>query len=199
MTEYILTVGYSHHEVRKLKLHTHDTGIIYEQAHSPEELEQLIEVKQYSFIFCKNDILDYVPYITTIRNVKDIPIIIGSVEHCEASNVLARLTSVIKDDGCIKAGSVFINIAHRTASVDGHEINLTVTEYNLLSLLVANPMRVFTYEMIMDIIWQEDCSCYSRKAIHNHISKLKQKMKAVSNADAHIKSIPGVGYKYDIK
>ena len=50
-------------------------------------------------------------------------------------------------------------------------INLTSKEFDILALLIANPKRVFTYELITDLVWKEDCDFYSRKAIHNHISK----------------------------
>ena len=39
-------------------------------------------------------------------------------------------------------------------------------------LLIQNPKRVFTYEMLIDLVWKEDYTYYSRKAVNNHISNL---------------------------
>ena len=44
-------------------------------------------------------------------------------------------------------------------------------------MLILNPKRVFTYEMLLDLVWHEDYTYYSRKAINNHISNLRKKIK----------------------
>lgn len=75
---------------------------------------------------------------------------------------------------------------------------MTTKEFDILALLIANPKRVFTYEMIMDIVWREDFDKYSRKAINNHISNLRKKLKITPDIPDYIKSIPDVGYKLDI-
>ncbi len=54
---------------------------------------------------------------------------------------------------------------------------LTVKEFENFSLLIQNPKRVFTYEVLIDLVWTEDCSYYSRKAVNNHISNLRRKIK----------------------
>ena len=54
---------------------------------------------------------------------------------------------------------------------------LTVKEFENFSLLIQNPKRVFTYEVLIDLVWKEDCSYYSRKAVNNHISNLRRKIK----------------------
>ena len=59
----------------------------------------------------------------------------------------------------------------------GKEIELTAKEFDILALLILKPRRVFTYEMISDIVWKEEYNEYSRKAINNHISNLRRKLK----------------------
>ncbi|MEY8326219.1 helix-turn-helix domain-containing protein [Lachnospiraceae bacterium 54-11] len=44
-------------------------------------------------------------------------------------------------------------------------------------MLISNPNRVFTYEMITDVVWFEDYDVNFRKTITNHISSLKQKLR----------------------
>lgn len=53
-------------------------------------------------------------------------------------------------------------------------IELTVKEFEIFSLLIMNPKRVFTYEMLMDLVWYEDYTYYSRKAVNNHVSNLRK-------------------------
>ena len=42
--------------------------------------------------------------------------------------------------------------------VCSQEIMLTAKEFELLALLIRNPGRVFTFEMIMDLVWNEEDS-----------------------------------------
>ena len=62
---------------------------------------------------------------------------------------------------------------------------------------IANPKRVFTYELITDLVWKEDCDFYSRKAIHNHISKLRKKLRFEPDLPDYIESVAGIGYKFE--
>ena len=77
----------------------------------------------------------------------------------------------------IQEGELYLCLEHRTVRVRERIINLTSKEFDILALLIANPKRVFTYELITDLVWKEDCDFYSRKAIHNHISKLRKKLR----------------------
>lgn len=79
-----------------------------------------------------------------------------------------------------------------------HIIELTVKEFEIFSLLIMNPKRVFTYEMLMDLVWHEDYTYYSRKAVNNHVSNLRKKLKVASALPDYIKSVYGIGYKFEI-
>ena len=96
----------------------------------------------------------------------------------------------------ITYGELSVCIEHRSVEVCGEEIELTAKEFDILALLILNPKRVFTYEMIMDIVWHEQYDFYSRKAINNHICNLRKKLKVNSHIPNHIKSVHSVGYKF---
>ena len=66
-------------------------------------------------------------------------------------------------------------------------------------LLILNPKRVFTYEMLMDLVWEEDYTYYSRKAVNNHVSNLRRKLKIAPDLPNYIKSVYGIGYKFEEK
>ena len=68
----------------------------------------------------------------------------------------------------------------------------------VFALLILNPKRVFTYEMLMELVWQEDYSYYSRKAINNHISNLRKKIRVAPDSPDYVKSVYGVGYKFEV-
>ena len=97
----------------------------------------------------------------------------------------------------IQVGELYLCLEHRTVRVRERIINLTSKEFDILALLIANPKRVFTYELITDLVWKEDCDFYSRKAIHNHISKLRKKLRYEPDLPNYIKSVAGIGYKFE--
>ena len=77
-------------------------------------------------------------------------------------------------------------------------IELTAKEFDILALLIAHPKRVFTYELIMELVWNEDYSLYSRKAVNNHVSNLRRKLRTTPDSPDYIKSVIGVGYKFEV-
>ncbi len=65
-------------------------------------------------------------------------------------------------------------------------------------MLITHLKRVFTYELIMELVWNEDYSLYSRKAVNNHVSNLRRKLKTTPGSPDYIKSVIGVGYKFEV-
>lgn len=98
----------------------------------------------------------------------------------------------------IHEGDLYFCLEQRMVCVRNQEVELTAKEFDILALLIMNPKRVFTYEMIIDIVWHEDCDYYSRKAINNHVSNLRKKLKVEPDVPDYIKSVHSVGYKFDI-
>lgn len=96
----------------------------------------------------------------------------------------------------IQEGDLYLCLEHRLVKVREQEIVLTAKEFDILFLLVSNPKRVFTYELIMDFVWNEDYTYYSRKAINNHVSNLRKKLKIRPDDPDYIKNITGIGYKF---
>ena len=98
----------------------------------------------------------------------------------------------------IYEGDLYFCLEQRRVCVRDQEIDLTAKEFDILALLIMNSKRVFTYEMIIDIVWHEDCDYYSRKAINNHVSNLRKKLRVEPDVPDYIKSVHSVGYKFDI-
>ena len=86
----------------------------------------------------------------------------------------------------------------RLVCVDKQVIELTAKEFDILALLITHPKRVFTYELIMELVWDEDYPYYSRKAVNNHVSNLRKKLKVTQDSPDYIKSVVGVGYKFEV-
>lgn len=98
----------------------------------------------------------------------------------------------------IHIDDLYFCLEQRLVRVDGQVVNLTAKEFDILALLITHPQRVFTYELIMELVWDEDAACYSRKAVSNHMSNLRKKLKRTPDGLEYIKNIVGVGYKFEI-
>ena len=97
-----------------------------------------------------------------------------------------------------RSGDLYFCLEQRLVTIREQPIELTVKEFEIFSLLILNPKRVFTYEMLMDLVWHEDYTYYSRKAVNNHVSNLRKKLKITPDGLEYIKNIVGVGYKFEI-
>jgi two-component system alkaline phosphatase synthesis response regulator PhoP len=74
---------------------------------------------------------------------------------------------------------------------NGEELALPKKEFELLSLLMSQPGRVFTREIILSTVWGNDVIVGDR-TIDVHIRKLREKL-----GDEHFKTVKGVGYKFN--
>ena len=98
----------------------------------------------------------------------------------------------------IRMGDLYFCQEQRLVYIGEQEIKLTAKEFDILALLITHPKRVFTYELIMELVWNEDYCYYSRKAVNNHVSNLRKKLKVTQNSPDYIKSVVGVGYKFEV-
>ena len=98
----------------------------------------------------------------------------------------------------IREGDLYFCLERRLVTVRSQVIPLTVKEFDIFSLLIQHPGRVYSYEVILDLVWQEDYNYYSRKAVNNHISNLRRKIKVAPDVPDYVKSVYGIGYKFEI-
>ena len=98
-----------------------------------------------------------------------------------------------------RSGDLYLCLEQRLVTIREQPIELTVKEFEIFSLLILNPKRVFTYEMLMELVWEEDYTYYSRKAVNNHVSNLRRKLKIAPNLPDYVKSVYGIGYKFEAK
>ena len=81
---------------------------------------------------------------------------------------------------------------------NGKEISLTRLEYSTLVFLASNPGIVLTRAQIFEAVWNIDSdSCQS--SISTVICNLRKKIEPDSKNPTYIKTVLGVGYKFDVK
>ena len=75
----------------------------------------------------------------------------------------------------------------------GRQIILTKHEFLILELLIRNPKRVFSKQMIYEYVWGEDYVA-DDKTINVHISNIRAKLKE-SGTDSYLQTVWGMGFK----
>ena len=115
------------------------------------------------------------------------------------SNICSKsLQDIMQSLREVTIGEVYFCQEQRIVTVRNQMINLTIKEFDILALLIMHPKRVFTYEMLMELVWHEDYTFYSRKAINNHMSNLRKKLKIAPDIPDYVKSVYGAGYKFEV-
>lgn len=97
----------------------------------------------------------------------------------------------------IREGDLYFCLEEREVAVQGKKVDLSVREFNALYLLLMNRRRVMTFETIAYHVWSEEYVENELTAIHNIMSRLRQKLKISPDIPDYIISVRGVGYKFD--
>ncbi len=97
--------------------------------------------------------------------------------------------------GRISHGPVTIDTERRVAEVDGRVIDLTVKEFDLVELLMRNPGKVYSREMLLDLIWGYDYQGDIR-TVDVHIRRLREKLERNPASPECIITKWGVGYYF---
>lgn len=105
--------------------------------------------------------------------------------------LLRRKEGAVMSMGTTDLKSLRIDRDRYVVIKDDVELNLPKKEFELLALLISVPGKVFTREGILSSVWGEDVVVGDR-TIDVHIRKLREKI-----GSSHIKTIKGVGYKFE--
>jgi two-component system KDP operon response regulator KdpE len=94
----------------------------------------------------------------------------------------------------VRFGELELDMERRRVTVDGADVHLTPTEWDLLKLFAANPDKVLTDRMITDAVWG---SSYPAQAhsLHVYVARLRKKLETGDGARRRILTEPGVGYR----
>ena len=109
---------------------------------------------------------------------------------------LLRRAGAQRNQGAVlSAGNLSLNTEERVAVRDGHVIDLTAKEYDLIELLMRNPRRVYSRESLMNIVWGYNYTGDYR-TVDVHIRRLREKLEENPAAPERIMTKWGVGYYF---
>ena len=117
-------------------------------------------------------------------------------------DILARVKALLRRNNLSKS-NIIVNYGNLEADftkyevkVKGKTIDLTITEFKLLELLILNNGNVVTREELLREIWQYEFSVETR-LVDAHIRNLRKKIEVLDERK-YIHTIRGVGYKFSV-
>ena len=95
-----------------------------------------------------------------------------------------------------KTGELIIDDNTKQVTVEGKEVKLTPTEYNILKFLTKNKGIVYSIEQIYENVWEEE-SYAAENIIAVHIRHIREKIEINPREPKYLKVIWGIGYKIE--
>ena len=95
-----------------------------------------------------------------------------------------------------KAFGIELDTAARSVTGNGEPLELTGTQYRILELLMTHPGRIYTKQQIFEYAWENDYVA-DDSTIMVHISNLRNKLQAISGDRTVIKTVKGLGYRFE--
>lgn len=159
-----------------------------------------------------------------VRAESSLPIIVLSVKDAERDKVLAldlgaddyvpkpfgidevlarirvalRHTAQVQSgtEPTFKVGPLSVDFAHRQVQVNGQDVKLTPTEYDLLKALIKNSGKIMTRHMLLSQVWGTGYGAESHY-LHVYIGQLRRKIEPDPAHPRFILTISGVGYRFN--
>jgi two-component system KDP operon response regulator KdpE len=159
-----------------------------------------------------------------IRTLSNTPIIVLSVKGTEKDKVqaldagaddyvlkpfgmdevLARMRAALRHAARVQAGTapqihigpLEMDLARRDVLLNGKDLQLTPTEYDLLKVFLMHRGKILTRQMLLTGVWGESSPSRSH-SLHVYVAQLRQKIEPLPDQPRFILTIPGVGYRFN--
>lgn len=161
----------------------------------------------------------------SIRNMSNIPIImltakgetydkvmgleLGAddymVKPFEMSELVARIKAVLRRSGqtesnvksVVEYDNIKIDIIGHVLEVGGKQVEIPPKELELLYFLASNPNRAFSRDQLLNEVWGFEFYGDTR-TVDVHIKRIREKIEGFST-DWELKTVWGIGYKFEVK
>ena len=123
------------------------------------------------------------------------------VKPFRTGELLARIRSLLRssssesENPILTSNDLQIDLSLRIVKKKNEPIKLTVTEYNLLALLIKNEGKVLTHQYLLRAIWGPSYISQSQY-LRVYIAQLRKKIEDDLNKPRHIITESGIGYRF---
>ncbi len=165
--------------------------------------------------------IDILRKIRQDENIYDLPVIMLTAKNMEDDKIqglnvgaddyitkpfsikelMARINTILrryrisdKSQSIIEAGNIILNTDQYGLTVDGHAVDLTRKEFELLKLLMENRGKVLKRDYLLEKVWGYEFYGETR-TVDVHIRHLRKKLSLDETSENGIDTIRGLGYK----
>ena len=117
----------------------------------------------------------------------------GMMEMVSRVRAVLRRCAPLGEGNVLRAGNLTVNLDERTVTANGHRVNLTFKEFELLKLFLSHPKMVFTRDQLLSNVWNIDYAGETR-TVDVHIQTLRQKL---GDCGRMIETVRNVGYRLE--
>lgn len=112
-------------------------------------------------------------------------------------NALLRRSTAYSDNvPLLCSGGITVDPLRRTVMKNGAPVDLTASEYKLLSLFMENPGIVLSSDQILSKLWDHEARYIDNSTLTVYIRRLRMKIEDDPSTPQHIVTVRGVGYKW---
>lgn len=119
--------------------------------------------------------------------------------------LLSRIKAVLRRRGpeethegaVLKSGALSVHVLESKVKKGVQEIALTALEYKLLLFLMRNPKSIITRNRLLEVLWDCNGDFVDDNALSVYIRRLREKIEEDADQPMFIKTIRGMGYKWD--
>ena len=116
--------------------------------------------------------------------------------------LLARMKALLRrstadEDGLLTVGELTLDLPAHRLLVTGQVVDIGPTEYKLLTFFMQHPDRVYSRELLLDLVWGRMVYVEER-TVDVHILRLR-KLLAPYGHDKHVQTVRGSGYRFSVK
>jgi two-component system, OmpR family, KDP operon response regulator KdpE len=108
---------------------------------------------------------------------------------------LRRASAGITDDPVLRADRLEVDQTGHRVLVDGEDVHLTPTEFELLRTLMRNRGRLMTHRALLTDVWGTAYE-HDTQVLRVHLANLRRKIEPTPSSPRHIVTDPGVGYRF---
>ena len=131
-------------------------------------------------------------YMTKPFNILELKARIKAI--LRRSSQVVEVTST-KEDQVIRVKELEMNLEARSVTIKGVEIKLTAKEFDILHLLITNPNKVYSREMLLNKIWGYEYPGDYR-TVDVHMRRLREKIEETPSNPKYLYTKWGVGYYF---
>ena len=96
----------------------------------------------------------------------------------------------------VTLGRLSVDVEGRSVTVDGEEVELTRTEFDLLATMVRAPRRVWGRDVLLRLVWGDGWSADDH-LVEVHVGNMRRKLSRVGAGGAFVRTVRGVGYRME--